>query len=164
MRATRSKTSSPRFASHRHRRGRSTAPCPSPSHRRRWRRLPESTLTLFICPWRSGHASSYSRTSGIVLHRNRPIFPDWSCTPILARDPVDSIRNVVLFIQSVCAFPARSYLLAVSFAEIVGRGRGTACVGESDGGRIVPELGGRLEGSLFLRKGRPLRWRRRLRS
>lgn len=125
--------SRPRFASHRHRRGRSTASGPSPPHSRwRRRRFPESTLTQLVRPRRSRYATSAHRTRGIVPHRYRPVFSPRRRTPILARDPIHSIRNIVFLVQRIRTFPARGYLLAVSFAEVVGCGRGAARVGECD--------------------------------
>lgn len=154
--------SCPGFASHRHRRRRPTASCPGPFRRRRRRWLPESTLTRLIRPWRSWHASSSCRTRSIIPHRYWSIFSYWRCAPTLACAPVDSIRNIVFFVQRVCAFPARGYLLAMPFAEIVGCSCGAACVGESDRGRIVPKLRGGVEGGLFLGEGGTLGWCRRL--
>ena len=90
-----------------------------------------------------------SPTTGLAVLSRIAIGPSSltsNTLPVWPAIPLTRFATSGFFVQHVRAFPARSYLLAVSFAEVIDCSRGAAYVGESNKGGIVPELGGGVEG------------------
>ena len=57
-------------------------------------------------------------TTGLAVLSRIAIGPSSLTGDALPFDPIDSIRNILVFFQRVRAFLIRSYLLAVSFTGV----------------------------------------------